>query len=143
MLAHNIMKTGPTPSSEIARRVDSWFERNYENYPDGIQEYQTNEGGFEIKLDHDFNKKLFTDTIDEINQLEGEELDDGSVSVQEVEEVGDGLLHRHSIGVTFGPENIISLGGYDEPITASGEPSDTVVEETLQLLMLYLQSQSR
>ncbi|TKX39639.1 MULTISPECIES: hypothetical protein [Halorubrum] len=137
-----MIKPGPNPSSEIASRVDSWLKDNYESYPSGIHEYQTNEAGFEIELDHDFDSELFTEIVNEVVYLEAEELDDGSIAVQEVEEIGDGLLHRHSIGVTFGPDNIISLGGYDEPIMPSGEPSDTAVEETLELLLLYLSHQS-
>lgn len=142
-MADPMIKNGPTPSSEVAHRVDSWFKQNYEDYPDGLKEYQTNEDGFEIKLDHDFNNDLFIDIVNRHDGFEGDELEDGAISVQQVEKVGNGLLHRHSIGVTFGPKDIISLGGYDEPIMTSGEPADTVVKDTLDLLLLYLNNQSR
>lgn len=138
-----MIKNGPAPSSEVAHRVDQWFKQNYENYPDGLKEYQTNEDGFEIKLDHDFDNDLFLEIVNLYDGFEGEELEDGAISVQQIEELGSGLLHRHSIGVTFGPDDIISLGGYDEPITTAGEPTDTVVEDTIDLLLLYLDNRSR
>lgn len=138
-----MIKNGPTPSSEIAERVDSWLESNYDSYPSGLEEYQTNENGFEIKLDHSFDSDLFTDVVNDTESLEASELEDGAISAQVVEEIGDGLLHRHSIGVTFGPDDTVCLGGYDEPITTSNEPADTVVEDSLFLLLQYLESQNR
>jgi len=138
-----MIKNGPTPSSDTAVEVDSWFQRNYTDYPDGINEYHTNANGFEIELDHSINTELFIEAVGSVKELSGTRLNDGSVSVQKVEEIGDGLLHRHSIGVTFGPDDTVSLGGYDEPIDPSGEPVDTVVEHTLTILNIYLSKQKK